>query len=114
MNTITLLASMILALLLSGCVTLPTGPSVTMAPASGKPFNVFQSEFEACNRSAEQRLGAYYDYSSSQEAQYHYDTVFMQCMLSHGNTVLSPVMRWYRISPPAAAQDGYDPPPSGD
>ena len=44
-------------LALSGCATLPTGPSVMVLPAPGKPFEVFQSEDAACRRWAEQRIG---------------------------------------------------------
>ena len=39
----TLKIPMILILLaLSGCATLPTGPSVMVLPAPGKPFEVFR------------------------------------------------------------------------
>src|SRR5512137_2332930 len=103
--------SLLLLVPLAGCVTLPTAPSVTMAPAPGKPFDVFRSEFEQCTKSAERQLGEYYDYNSTQEAQIHYDNVYLQCMRSHGNTIISPVIRWYRISPPPPAP-GYNEAPS--
>jgi len=44
-------------LALSGCATLPTGPSVMVLPAPGKPFQQFQSEDAACRRWAEQQVG---------------------------------------------------------
>lgn len=44
-------------LLLSGCATLPTGPSVLVLPAPGKPFEQFQVEDAACRQWAEQRIG---------------------------------------------------------
>jgi len=47
----------LILLALSGCATLPTGPSVMVLPTPGKPFEVFQSEDAACRRSAEQRIG---------------------------------------------------------
>ena len=47
----------LMLLALSGCATLPTGPSVMVLPAPGKPFEVFQSEDAACRRYAEQRVG---------------------------------------------------------
>lgn len=45
------------ALLLSGCATMPSGPSVMVLPAPGKPFEVFMAEDANCRRWAEQRLG---------------------------------------------------------
>lgn len=47
----------LMLLALSGCATLPTGPSVMVLPTPGKPFEVFQAEDAACRRWAEQRLG---------------------------------------------------------
>lgn len=44
-------------LVLSGCATLPTGPSVMVLPAPGKPFEAFQAEDASCRRWAEQRIG---------------------------------------------------------
>jgi hypothetical protein len=44
-------------LALAGCATLPSGPSVMVLPAPGKPFEVFQSEDANCRRWAEQRIG---------------------------------------------------------
>jgi|PlaIllAssembly_1097288.scaffolds.fasta_scaffold61802_3 hypothetical protein len=76
---------------LSGCVALPTGPSVPMSPGDGKPFNIYLAEDGKCRQLSERQLGKYYDYLSTQEAQYHYDNVFVQCMTSHGNRILSPV-----------------------
>jgi hypothetical protein len=97
---------------LAGCVTLPTGPSVPMAPAAGKPFDLYLVEDEKCRQLAEGRLGNDYDYFSTQEAQYHYDNVFVQCMLSHGNLILSPGMyRQYRTLSPAPGD--YPVPPPG-
>ena len=99
---------------LSGCVTLPTGPRVSMSPADGKPFDLYLVEDGKCRQVAERQLGKYYDYFSSLEAQYHYDNVYAQCMISHGNLLIqSPaVYRWYLISRPPP-QD-YDAPPPGD
>lgn len=95
---------------LSGCVTLPTAPSVPMAPAKGKPFDLYLEDDGTCRQLAERQLGRYYDYFSTQEAQYHYDTAYVNCMLSRGNVALPPVVhRWYRIEAPP--QGYYDPPP---
>jgi hypothetical protein len=97
---------------LSGCVILPTAPSVPMAPATGKPFDLYLLEDEKCRQLAERQMGKDYDYFSTQEAQYHFDNVFVQCMLSHGNLLLSPVMyRQYRTLSPAPGD--YPLPPPG-
>ena len=43
--------------LLSGCTTVPTGPSVAVMPAPGKPFEVFQADDAACRQWAQQQIG---------------------------------------------------------
>ena len=40
-----------------GCATVPRGPSVTILPGSGKPFEQFQADDAACRQWAEQHLG---------------------------------------------------------
>jgi len=45
-------------LILSGCATIPPGPSVNVQPASNKPPAVFQNEDASCRRWAEEQLGA--------------------------------------------------------
>jgi hypothetical protein len=45
------------AVLLGGCATLPTGPSVMVLPAPGKPFEVFQAEDAVCRQWAAQQVG---------------------------------------------------------
>jgi hypothetical protein len=44
-------------LVLGGCATLPTGPSVMVLPTPGKPFDVFQGEDATCRRWANQQIG---------------------------------------------------------
>jgi len=43
--------------LLSGCATLPTGPSVNVLPAPGKSFETFKTEDETCRQWARQQTG---------------------------------------------------------
>jgi hypothetical protein len=45
------------AALLMGCATMPTGPSVAVMPAPGKPFEVFQADDAACRQWAETQIG---------------------------------------------------------
>jgi hypothetical protein len=51
------LTPFLLLALLSGCATLPTGPSVTVLPAQGKPFDKFRAEDASCRQWADQQMG---------------------------------------------------------
>lgn len=56
MRKINLLIANIAAL--AGCaVTVPTGPSVAVMPAVGKPFEVFQNDNEVCMQYAREQIG---------------------------------------------------------
>src|SRR5512135_1814797 len=52
-----LCGSLLVALALSGCATLPTGPSVMVLPTAGKPFEQFQTEDASCRQWAGQQIG---------------------------------------------------------
>ncbi len=43
--------------LLGGCVTVPTGPSVMVLPATGKPFDQFQTDDAVCRQYAQGQTG---------------------------------------------------------
>lgn len=49
--------SALLILSLFGCATIPEGPSVTVLPTAGKPFDLFQKEDAGCRQWAGQRIG---------------------------------------------------------
>jgi hypothetical protein len=49
--------AMLALLLVSGCVTMPTGPSVLVMPAPGKSIERFQGEDVACRQWAGQQTG---------------------------------------------------------
>jgi hypothetical protein len=51
------LVLIVAGLALSGCATVPTGPSVMVLPAEYKPFEVFQSEDLECRGWAAQQSG---------------------------------------------------------
>jgi len=55
--------SVLALLVLGGCVTMPTGPSVTVLPTPGKPYERFLVEDAECRQWAERQLGM-----SAQEA----------------------------------------------
>ena len=52
------LFSCVVALVLGGCATYPTGPSVMVMPAPGKPFEQFQADDGVCRQWAAQQIGA--------------------------------------------------------
>lgn len=47
----------VIAVIVGGCATMPTGPSVMVLPAQGKPFAQFQAEDASCRKWAEQSIG---------------------------------------------------------
>ena len=49
--------SLLALLVLGGCATLPTGPSVRVLPTPGKSFEQFMAEDAVCRQWAEQQLG---------------------------------------------------------
>jgi hypothetical protein len=44
-------------LVVGGCATVPTGPSVMVMPPPGKPFDQFQAEDRTCRQWARQQIG---------------------------------------------------------
>jgi hypothetical protein len=52
-----LLASLVIGLLLTGCATIPGGPSVMVLPGAGKSFEQFQAEDFVCRQWAAQQIG---------------------------------------------------------
>jgi len=51
------LVSLVTLLVLGGCVTMPTGPSVNVLPTPGKPFEQFMAEDAICRQWAERQVG---------------------------------------------------------
>jgi hypothetical protein len=49
--------SSLAVLVLSGCATLPTGPSVRVMPGQGKTFEQFQTDDSVCRQWAGQQIG---------------------------------------------------------
>jgi hypothetical protein len=52
-----LLAPLAAALLLAGCVTVPTGPAVTVLPGTYKSFDQFQADDGSCRQYADAMIG---------------------------------------------------------
>jgi uncharacterized protein YcfJ len=42
---------------MSGCATMPAGPTVSVMPAQGKPFDVFMSDDQVCREWASRQIG---------------------------------------------------------
>jgi hypothetical protein len=57
MNYARSFVSLLLVLVLAGCATVPSGPSVMVLPAQGKPFEQFQAEDANCKMWASQQSG---------------------------------------------------------
>jgi uncharacterized protein YcfJ len=57
MTYVTATTTMVATMLLVGCQTMPTGPSVAVMPAQGKPFDLFQQEDQQCRDYAANSVG---------------------------------------------------------
>jgi hypothetical protein len=56
-NHIIIIFLFLALLVLGGCATVPSGPSVMVLPPPGKPFEVFQADDIICRQWAAQRIG---------------------------------------------------------
>ncbi|MGH7385769.1 MAG: hypothetical protein ACREKG_11365, partial [Candidatus Rokuibacteriota bacterium] len=52
------MAAVLVGALLSGCATIPHGPSVMVLPGSSKSFEQFQTDDALCRQWASQQVGA--------------------------------------------------------
>ncbi len=57
MNWKTGLLVLFTVVVLSGCATMPTGPTVTVMPSPGKPFEVFMADDGVCREWAQHQIG---------------------------------------------------------
>jgi len=65
----TLIIALALLGILSGCTTLPSGPSVAVMPAPGKPFDVFVAEDRECRQFAQQSIGTTANKAATESAE---------------------------------------------
>ncbi|MGO9015228.1 MAG: glycine zipper family protein [Dissulfurispiraceae bacterium] len=49
--------ALLIILTVTGCATVPTGPSVSMMPGTGKSFEQFQADDAVCRQWASQQIG---------------------------------------------------------
>ncbi len=57
MKTYRVISGVAIAAILSGCVSLPTAPTVAVMPGPGKPFSQFRDDDAICRDFARQQLG---------------------------------------------------------
>jgi hypothetical protein len=89
------IASIGVALLVTGCASAPTGPDVTVLPGDEKTIEEFHGDDTTCRQWAAQQSGATATQAtasngrawSSAPAQRSYDLAYAQCMYTKGNQV---------------------------
>jgi len=83
------MAAVATTMLCAGCATAPAGPSVSVLPGTGKPFEQFQVDVTVCRQwAARQVKGAFMD-APAWEVQRRYDNAYVQCMYAKGHQVPS-------------------------
>ena len=107
------------AIVLAGCASAPTGPSVMVLPGSGKTTEQFQSDDARCRQMATSEITATKGGNVSDQGRY--DMAYMQCMYAQGNQIPVSIRPGYStpygsapamsttVAPPASAP----PPPPG-
>ena len=104
----------IAALLAAACSTpdLPAGPNLLALPGTGKTFDEFRADEQACRNVARSDAAARAkDVSDFDALQRFYDGVFTQCMYAKGHKV--PVRGNYQSTSPQQATRTPPPPPPG-
>ena len=109
------------AVVLAGCASAPTGPSVMVLPGSGKTMEQFQGDDARCRQVAAGELAAVA--SGNVSDQQRYDMAYMQCMYAQGNQIPVSHRPGYSspygstpststtLSPPPTPPAGAPPPP---
>lgn len=69
-------------LLLAGCASVPTGPTVMALPGSAKSADDFRSDDAACRQLAASDAAA--------TKTWRYDMTYLQCMYARGNQIPVP------------------------
>ena len=110
MRTIRRLLAITVMMLLTGCVAMPTGPTVHLVPQTSKPPDQFLSEVTKCRETADRQMGRYDEYFSTEDAQRHYNNVYAQCMQSFGNYFQRPEYRRNTLVPPPSTMYNNVPP----
>jgi hypothetical protein len=106
-------ALVLAALVLGGCASAPTGPSVMVLPGTNKSMEQFQTEDARCRQAAAEEL---LREKGQVSAQKRYDMAYLQCMYAQGNQI--PISRPgysspYGSAPATTTTVNPPPPPSG-
>lgn len=107
MSTLTKICLILTTIIFTACTNLPTAPSVMTLPGTGKNFDQFLTDDQACQQFAYTHIGgkpdktnqitshtaparsSYYasHHSSYAGLQYRYDMSYIQCMYAKGHRV---------------------------
>ena len=74
--------AIIAGLLLAGCASVPSGPSVMALPGSAKSADDFRADDAACRQLAASDAAA--------TKKWRYDMTYLQCMYAKGNQIPVP------------------------
>ena len=107
-------ALLIAAVVLAGCASAPTGPSVMVLPGTNKSMEQFQADDARCRQAAAAELQQ--EKGGQVSAQKRYDMAYLQRMYAQGNQI--PISRPGYSTPGASAPAtsttvSPPPPPSG-
>jgi outer membrane PBP1 activator LpoA protein len=76
-------------LLLAGCATVPSGPSVMALPGSAKSASDFSADDAACRQLAAS--------DAATTKKWRYDMTYLQCMYAKGNQIPSALYKNRRM-----------------
>ena len=109
------LGAIAIALVIAGCASVPTGPSVMVLPGAKKSAQEFQSDDARCREMASAELATPRGNVSDQR---RYDMTYLQCMYAQGNQI--PVSGRPGYSSPSGSEPATSttisqppPPPAG-
>jgi len=107
-------ALLVAAVVLAGCASAPTGPSVMVLPGTNKSMEQFQADDARCRQAGAAELLR--EKGGQVSAQKRYDMAYLQCMYAQGNQI--PMSRPGYSTPGASAPAtsttvSPPPPPSG-
>ncbi len=96
--------AIVAGLLLAGCASVPSGPTVMALPGSAKSADEFRSDDAAC------RQVAAVDAKATKE--WHYDMTYLQCMYAKGNQIPVPSGMYVPTSSPGSSTPEAAPAPT--
>lgn len=104
-----------LALTLTSCSTVPSGPSALVLPSTQKNQSQFRADDTECRKFAHTQLATTPDQPHSlEEGQLHFDIDYLQCMYGKGHLIPVPgevISDKYPPVPPSAADSFASPKP---